>query len=83
MKELKIHPKFKMPGGVPRLSLQWEGVSHIMVSIREEVSNDTFALVLVAEDIDAANGNVSRMMYRRFLLLLVSSPSINDLTISH
>ena len=41
-----------MLGLVPRLSLKWEGLSLIMSSVREEISNDTFALVLVAEEID-------------------------------
>lgn len=67
-----------MPGSAIRLSLEWEGVSQIMSSVREEITNDTFALVLVAEEIDAANGNVSRMMYRRFLSQLVSFRFIND-----
>ena len=61
-----------MPSPTPRLLLEWESVSQIIVSIREEVSNDTLSLVLVAEEIDAANGNVSWMMYREFLFQLVS-----------
>lgn len=72
-----------MAGIAPFLSLQWEGVSQIMLSIREEVSNDTFALVLLAEDIDAANGNVSRMMYRRFLSQLVSLACSSDGRMTH
>ena len=72
-----------MAGIAPFLSLQWEGVSQIMLSIREEVSNDTFALVLLAEDIDAANGNVSRMMYRRFLSQLVSLVCSSDGRMTH
>ena len=67
-----------MPGSAIRLSLEWEGVSQIMSSVREEITNDTFALVLVAEEIDAVNGNVSRMMYRQFLSQLVSFRFIND-----
>lgn len=60
-----------MPGPTPRLSLEWESIRQIMLSVREEISNDTFALVVLAEDIDAANGNVSRMRYRRFLSQMV------------
>ena len=67
-----------MPGSAICLSLEWEGVSQIMSSVREEISNDTFVLMLVAEEIDAANGNVSRMMYRRFLSQLVSFRFINN-----
>jgi hypothetical protein len=72
-----------MRGRAPRLSLEWEGVSQIMRSVRDEVSNDSYALVLVAEEIDTANGNVSRMMYKRFLSKLVSFESINDQRITH
>ena len=72
-----------MPGSTIRLSLEWEGVSQIMSSVREEISNDTFALMLVAEEIDAVNGNVSRMMYRQFLSQLVSFRFINDQIIAH
>ena len=53
-----------MPGSAIHLSLEWEGVSQIMSSVREEISNDTFVLMLVAEEINTVNGNVSRMMYR-------------------
>ena len=66
-----------MPGPAPRLSLEWESVYQIMASVREEILDDTFALVLVAEEIDGANGNVSRMMYRRFLSQMVSFMCIN------
>jgi len=66
-----------MRGRAPHLSLEWEGVSQIMQSIRDEVSNDSYALILVAEEIDTANGNVSRMMYKRFLFKLVSFECIN------
>jgi hypothetical protein len=66
-----------MRGLAPRLSLEWEGVSQIMESVREEISNDSYALVLVAEEIDAANGNVSRMMFKGFLSKLVSFACID------
>jgi hypothetical protein len=66
-----------MPGSAPRLSLEWESVSQIMASVREEIFNDTFALVLMAEEIDGANGSVSRMMYRQFFSEMVSFVCIN------
>jgi hypothetical protein len=72
-----------MRGLAPRLSLQWEGVSQIMDSVRDDVSNDSYALVLVAEEIDTANGNVSRMMYKQFFSKLVSFECINDQRITH
>jgi hypothetical protein len=66
-----------MRGLPPRLSLEWEGVSQIMESVREDISNESYALVVVAEEIDMANGNVSRIMYKRFLSKLVSFACIN------
>lgn len=67
-----------MPRPSLRLSLEWEGVTQIQTAVQEAVSKDTLALVLVAEKIEMANGNISRAVFNKFVSMMVSDAFFYD-----
>lgn len=70
--------KANMPCPSLRLSLEWEGVTQIQTAVQEAVSKDTLALVLVAEKIEMANGNISRAVFNKFVSMMVSDAFFYD-----